>query len=315
MQITRALRRHVRATELLDRTRACPVCLATATRQPVFRLQENPDVYMLACPVCRACSASHMPSPVVLADYYAHYYDDREHAVTFSGATRFARHVLKIIPGDAFGSSVSILDYGGGDGSLAKAIAERLIAVHRIQSADIHVIDVVRHEYAGDDRIKMRHGSPSEPIVRRYDLVLASAILEHVPDLHPLLKTLYASIAQNGFFYARTPYVIPLTRLFPGLDLTYPAHVHDMGSDFWNRFSDTFQWCTRVVASRPSVVAGNLVADPLRTLAAAVLKAPAHVENWLSPSSRAPRLWHLVGGWEILLQESRSGGRNTPAAR
>jgi SAM-dependent methyltransferase len=309
MQITRALRRHVALPELLDRTDACPVCGATRRRGRVFQLQADPDVYMLSCPVCRGCSASHMPAPAVLADYYAHYYDDREHAVTFSGAARFARHLVKTIPGGAFGSSVSILDYGGGDGSLAKAIAERLIAVRRIQSADIHVIDVVRHEYAGDDRIKMRHGSPSEPIVRRYDLVLASAILEHVPDLHPLLKTLYGSIAEDGFFYARTPYVIPLTRLFPSLDLTYPAHVHDMGSDFWNRFSDTFQWCTRVVTSRPSVVAGTLVADPLRTISAAVLKAPAHVENWLSPSSRADRLWHLVGGWEILLQKNEARQR------
>jgi hypothetical protein len=57
------------------------------------------------------------------------------------------------------------------------------------------------------------------------------------------------------------------------------------------------------------VVAGNLVADPLRTLAAALLKAPAHVENWLSPSSRARRLWHLVGGWEILLQKNEARQR------
>lgn len=309
MQITRALRRHVAAPDLIDRCDACPVCGATQPRARVFQLQADPDVYMLSCARCRACSASHMPAPAVLDDYYAHYYDDREHAVTFSGAARFAGHVVKSIPRGAFGSSVSILDYGGGDGSLARAIAERLIALRRIESADIRVIDFMRHEYAGHDRITMSHGSPSEPVAGRYDLVLASAILEHVPDLQPLLKTLYASLAQDGFFYARTPYVIPLTRLFPRLDLTYPAHVHDLGSDFWNRFRDTFEWCTRVVASRPSVVAGNLLSDPLRTLAAAVLKVPAHVENWLSPSSRAGRLWHLVGGWEVLLQKKEARQR------
>src|ERR1700686_4868913 len=137
MQITPALRRHVGVTELLDRTRACPVCLATAMRQPVFRLQKNPDVYMLACPVCRGCSASHMPAPAVLAGYYAHYYDDREHAVTFSGAARFAIHVVKRLPRRAFGTSVKILDYGGGDGSLARAIAEQLIEAGSIRTAEI----------------------------------------------------------------------------------------------------------------------------------------------------------------------------------
>jgi len=302
MQITRALRRHVASWELLDRTDGCPVCGATRRRGRVFQLQANPDVFMLSCPICRACSASHMPSPAVLDDYYAHYYDDREQAVTFSGATRFARHVLKTIPGNAFGSSVSILDYGGGDGSLARAIAERLIAARRIESADIRVVDVARHAYAGGDRITMSYGSPSEPMVRRYDLVLASAILEHVPALQPLLVVLRDSVAADGFFYARTPYAIPLTRLLPGLDLTYPAHVHDLGAPFWDRFTETFSWPARVIASRPSLVAARLRDAPLRAFAATLMKLPSRIEGVLSPFRGSRRLWHLVGGWEVLMQ-------------
>src|SRR4051812_27912895 len=302
MQITHALRRHVGTSELLDRTDTCPVCGSRQRRRPVFRLQRDPDVYMLSCSVCRACSASHMPVPAVLSDYYSHYYDDRQHLVTFTGAARFGRHVVNTIPGDLFGSSMSILDYGGGDGSLAKAIAERLIALRRIRSAEIHVIDFVRHEYSTHDRITMRHGAPSEPISGRYELVLASAILEHVPELQPLLAALRDAVAADGFFYARTPYAIPLTKLFPGLDLTYPAHVHDLGAPFWDRFVETFSWPAQVIASRPSIVSERFRDAPLRALAATVMKMPARVEGVLSPIRGGRRLWHLVGGWEVLLQ-------------
>ena len=40
--------------------------------------------------------------------------------------------------------------------------------------------------------------------------------------------------------YARTPFVLPLARIVPSIDITYPGHVHDMGSVFWGRFIETF---------------------------------------------------------------------------
>jgi SAM-dependent methyltransferase len=297
------------AAELVDARRCCPICLTAAPRRAVFRVQAAPDVDMLECPCCRASSASSMPGPDVLAEYYASYYDDRDAKVTFSAPSRFARHVVGLLPDVASNASVRILDFGGGDGSLSRAIAERLIALGRTSGAEVLVVDFAPHDDVTDAGVSIRYRPPAETIDGRYDLVLASAILEHIPDLNPVLATLHAAMAPAGFFYARTPYVIPLTRLFPRLDLTYPAHVHDMGSEFWNRFSETFGWDTRIVVSRPSVVAGSLLADPVRTLAAAALKTPAHVENFFSPRTRARRWWNLVGGWEVLLQkkETRQG--------
>jgi 2-polyprenyl-3-methyl-5-hydroxy-6-metoxy-1,4-benzoquinol methylase len=250
-----------------------------------------------------------MPRMDVLASYYASYYDDRDCEVTFSAPLRFAKHVVNALPRGAFDAHMRILDFGGGDGSLSKAVSERLIALGRIRGAEVLVIDFITREQTRGEPVSVRYQSPAEKIDGQYDLVLASAILEHVPDLNPVLQMLHACMATEGFFYARTPYVIPLTRLFPRLDLTYPAHVHDMGSDFWNRFSETFEWRTRVVASRPSVVAGSLAGDAVRTLAAAALKTPAYVENWLSPRSRVGRVWHLVGGWEVLLQKNEARQR------
>jgi 2-polyprenyl-3-methyl-5-hydroxy-6-metoxy-1,4-benzoquinol methylase len=302
MQITRAPRRHLSEAELLDCTRACPICLSAAPRHARVRVQRHPDVVMLECPACRGCSASHMPRPEVLRELYARYYDGFGRETTFANAARFARHLVRLLPRDAPPRSLRILDYGGGDGSLSLAVAERLIAFGRASEAAIDVVDFVQREERRTANVTVRFRTPAEPPSEPYDLVLASAILEHVPELHALLRALVAAIAPHGLFYARTPYAIPLTRLLPRLDLTYPAHVHDLGSPFWNRVAETFGWPVRVVASRPSLVAGTLTGDPLRAVAALALKWPAHVESFFSPRARMGRLWHLAGGWEVVLR-------------
>ena len=303
IQATRAPRRHLEAPELVDCTRACPICGSAAPRRAEFRVQSNPDVHMLACARCRGASASHMPRAEVLASYYASYYDMHEREVTFSAPLRFARHVVRVLPDVPCGATVRILDYGGGDGSLSKATAARLIALGRARAAEVRVVDLMHRPPEEHGAISIRHQLPDAPVDGKYDLVLASAILEHIPELGSVLRALGEALARGGFFYARTPYALPLTRLFPRLDLTYPAHVHDMGSEFWNRFGETFGWDVRIVASRPSVVAGSVLRDPLRTLAAIALKAPGHLENRLSPRSRVRRTWNLVGGWEVVLQK------------
>ena len=304
LAVSRAPRRHLQVDELVDSTTACPVCLDTAHRHPVCRVQVDPDVHMLACRRCGACSASHMPRADVLDAYYGTYYADSDRRITFSDPHRFARHLVGALPRTAFGARMSILDFGGGDGSLSLALADRLIALERARAVDVLIVDFQAPSTVLNPRISVRHRSPDDERWGEHDLVLASAVLEHVPGLHALLQKLHGAMAPNGLLYARTPYVVPLVRLWPRLDLTYPAHVHDLGSPFWLRVDETFGWHVRVLASRPSVVASRLRDDPVRTCAAFGLKLPAHVENWLSPRSRRTRLWPLVGGWEVLLRRA-----------
>jgi hypothetical protein len=132
-------------------------------------------------------------------------------------------------------------------------------------------------------------------------VILASAILEHIPDAHATIRKLVGMAGPGAFMYARTPYVVPLARLVPMLDTTYPAHVHDMGSGFWNRFAATFDLHARLLLSRPSLVETTLRDNPVRTMLAQALKFPALAELWLSGQTRVPR-WKLVGGWEVVLQ-------------
>jgi methyltransferase family protein len=294
--------RHLSAADLLDSTAACPICLDRGARRSVFRVQTGPDVFLLRCGRCQGCSASHMPRPEYLRAYYGSYYQGRDEKVTFSGKERFAAHLLRAIPAPWAREHTRMLDFGGGDGTLAIAVAVRLLERFPRGLVDITVVDQETPAPSPDARIRIEQRSCLEETDGFHDLVLASAVLEHIPDLHPILLGLVDRIGQGGLFYARTPYALPLARILPALDLTYPAHVHDLGSGFWNGFADLFGLRARYLASRPSLVASSWREEPLRALVAHSLKLPASLEAALSPPSRKHRLWRLVGGWEVLLQ-------------
>lgn len=247
-------------------------------------------------------SASSMPTPEYLSGYYARFYSNQERRVTFTGDLRFSRHILRAIPGDRWGDSVRILDFGSGDGSLTRAISRFLVSENKSRSVQLLLVDTQPPANFSDERIIVRHVTTYEEIEGEYDLVLASSVLEHIPNLNPVLQCLFAAPAKHGYFYARTPFVLPLKRIIPKFDFMYPGHVHDLGSSFWNRAADTFRFKARYHISGPSIVATTLKTDPVRTLAAYALKFPAQIEAALMLASRKDRLWNLVGGWEVLLQ-------------
>lgn len=63
------------------------------------------------------------------------------------------------------------------------------------------------------------------------DLIIASGVFEHIPDLGSLLVQLVGKLRPGGFFYARTVYALPIMRMFR-VEMSYPAHVHDLGDEF-----------------------------------------------------------------------------------
>ena len=96
----------------------CPFC-GFSNRQPVYVLQDNPQVLLLKCSVCNAASASRMPTNDALREYYGSYYkspinsDSREN-ITFDDSQRFAKHLVDMILQYQTVPHVSILDFGGG---------------------------------------------------------------------------------------------------------------------------------------------------------------------------------------------------------
>jgi len=243
-----------------------------------------------------------MPRPRYLAAYYQTYFDHADGRVTFGRIAHLARHILRRIRPVRPGGVVRILDFGGGDGSLALAIAEQLSARDSNTRVEVLVVDYHPRNPFTAGRISLSHASDLAQVEGQFHIVLASAVLEHIPALHPVLHRLLKVVSPEGYFYARTPWVVPLARLVPGVDLAYPGHVHDLGADFWIRAADTFAFEGSYLLSGPSPVATRLLTHPLRTLVAYAAKLPAQLENLAHSPERTSRVWRLTVGWEVLLQ-------------
>lgn len=291
----------VGAADIDDARQMCPVCRSSQPRRAVFCVQRDPDIEMLECTVCGAASASHMPKPDVLASYYAEYYSGASLRHTLDKPERFARHVLRAMPDLHISKSLRILDFGGGDGSLSIAIAELLQSQGKSPSITIDVVDYSEARSVEDPRIRINGHRDMTGVEGGHDLILASAIFEHIPDAHTAIRQVIACAGKGAYMYVRTPFVLPLTRVIRSIDITYPGHVHDMGSAFWGRFIDTFEINATTRSSRPSIVETTFSGAPARTLLAYTLKAPALLEQSLLGRNRPPR-WSLVGGWEAVIR-------------
>ncbi|MBW0017780.1 MAG: methyltransferase domain-containing protein [Mycobacterium sp.] len=289
------------AADIEEARQICPVCRSSEPREPVFRVQRDPDIDMLACATCGAASASHMPKPEVLASYYAQYYSGAALRHTLDKPERFARHALRAMPDLRGPKPLRILDFGGGDGSLAIAIAKLLRSQGNSELIAIDVVDYSEPRPEEDRRIRIDAHRELATVEGGHDLILASAIFEHIPDAHTAIREVLSCAGRSAYMYARTPYVLPLARIVRSIDITYPGHVHDMGSVFWGRFIETFGVKGTTLSSRPSLVETTFAHAPARTLVAHTLKSPALVEQALLGRSRRPR-WGLVGGWEAVMR-------------
>ncbi len=275
---------------------ACPLCDFEGERRVVVRVQDAPPVAFLACPRCCGLSASRMPTPDALAHYYAHYYDRVEiELVTTPKPERLGWQIADRWPGPRQ-DKLRILDYGGGDGTITRLTADRLISNHTAESVDVVVVDYNQKTDPRplSDRITLSIEPNLAAAEGAFDIVVASAILEHVPDFRPVFADLMKHAAPGALFYARTPFMSPFCRRAP-IDMTFPAHVHDMGAAFWNWLAAHAGVEVEVLRSEPSIVETVLSSHAPRTIAAHALKAPAR----LLATTGAPALWPFYGGWQV----------------
>jgi hypothetical protein len=251
-----------------------------------------------------------MPRAEFLKAFYETHYAGPHVDTTASYARGLGAHIARSLDVRADDSApYRILDFGGSDGSLGVEVARSLLRSGKIARALIVVIDFVAPMRVDDERISVTAASQLGDVREVFDLVMASAVLEHIPELRPTLQALFARMSPTGWFYARTPYVLPMRRILPRFDLLFPAHVHDLGPAFWNNVCRTFELDAEVVASRPSYVQGTLRDNPVQTIAATLLKLPTHLELKLGalvgkrPTLRTPH-WRLVGGWEVVVRRN-----------
>ncbi|HWQ91520.1 MAG TPA: methyltransferase domain-containing protein [Clostridia bacterium] len=295
---------HLEAEQLAAELESCPICGSRGPRRPAGRIQSDPSVHLLSCPNCGGCSASHMPIPQVLEAYYDGYYRGDGPRVTLAQVHRFVNNLVRVIAFERRPGPLRLLDFGGGDGTIGLAVALRILEEMPERQVQFVLVDY-EHPCAFEPhaRLEVLHQRSLDRVKGPFDLVLAGAVLEHIPELRSTLEQLFGKLGPGGWFYARTPYVVPLKRLLPSLDITYPGHVHDLGAPFWNRVPRTYALPLRVVVSRPSLVETHWLRQPARTVLAWLMKLPARIELAGPAYPRTP-WWRLVGGWEVILQRA-----------
>jgi transcription elongation factor Elf1 len=285
--------------ETYDATPSCPACGDVTPRTRIAVLQRSPVIALLQCGACGAASASRMPTPEVLSSYYATYYSGTEgEQVTLHGLDGYARHIARSLGPIAPHPGNALLDFGGGDGSLGVAVANLLDPGMVVTLVD-H--DEPRAPMAG----KLVWSKDLAGVEGRHRVVLASAVLEHIPDVRRTLARVLELVEPGGVLYARTPWMAPFMGVIPGLDFTYPGHVHDLGPAFWNRLTARCAGEFELLVSRPSRVETWFSRSPARTVAAHLLKLPARIEVKLR--GRPLRLlWPFAGGWEVVLRRAHA---------
>jgi hypothetical protein len=284
----------------------CPWCKCVNLQQ-IVTLQKDPDVMLMECAECFSVSASRMPTCEALSQYYAAYYacekfEESAPKVTVGNLRRMGVHVASSIKMPVDKKVFRILDFGGGDGSVAVFAADLFLRRQpSVQRIDITVVDYNKELVKSSNQsIWLEHCLTLDGLpTASFDFVIASAILEHIPDAKSTLDRLLNLMCPGAVLYVRTPFVVPLLKLFTllgmKLDFTYPGHLYDLGQAFWeNQFmmpprSDHFH----VISSRPSIVETSFSKNFIRTLASYVLKVP-----WLLFGKR----WGFVGGWEIVVE-------------
>ncbi len=287
---------------LASRVGTCPICCRRAeNRRTIVRLQSQPVVELVECPFCAAQSADRFPLPEFLTALYDPTFY-RSSLVSGPGlSARCARSILRATRFDSH-RPVSILDYGGSDGTLSQALRRELLANGHRGDVRSTVVDL----HPREDTPHQRFIDPArfEKSSEHYDLLLASAVLEHLASPAATIRALLDHAAPDSYFYARTPWDSPLQRVVPGYRVKWPRHLHDMGPAFWERFMTVFGVSGELLVSRPSIVETSFRDAPVRTLAAHLSKIPARIESSLfrDKSSSRERVWKLVGGWEVLIR-------------
>ena len=280
----------------------CQFC-GSIDRYNVHILQETPLVTLQKCNNCYAISASRLPTEQMLIEYYSNYYNDSisdfsNGNITFDNPKRLTKYLADNFTLYNSKSSISILDFGGGDGTISHLLALQLLdrGLHNVW---ITVVDFCKNPISVvDRRIEIEMVDSLGNINRQYEFVLASAVIEHNPTPGALISELLKRLNQGGIFYSRTPCIFPIIRLFKtinvSIDFTYPGHLHDLGQKFWgNLFIDNQSQKFQVLVSKPSIVETTFNKHFVRTLIAYICKAPWYILG---------KYYKYVGGWEILVK-------------
>jgi len=289
---------HLHEKDLLPFDDKCLFC-SGINRKNIFLIQEEPEIFLALCKNCFAVSATRIPNKDFLKHHYQINYRNKSRKMNFNNSKKLAWHIFKLV--NKFSKTyihknkqIRIIDFGCGDGAVSIALSKMFI--QKEHSVDLILvdtnIDLDCHTQVGASLSIKKYNDLSDFDIHDADIVIASAVMEHIPFPVPILKDLFKKLKKGGFLYIRVPCVVSLLRVLnffrirPGFP--YPGHLHDLGQGFWQHTDILKDFL--VLYSRPSPVETSFRFHFLRTLLAYILKAP-----WYIFRSR----YVLIGGLEI----------------
>ncbi len=285
--------------QLDERFNECPFCHSKQTKC-IGYIQKTPEINVMTCLHCHIGYIDRQPNETFLREFYAKYYSQGTRHTTIDPHL-LANHLIKQFGKLQSKNTYSILDFGGGDGSVSQLLANHLLTSKIARQVNICVVDYNAEDGVSTNIIQRIHVQTIESIPSgiKFDLVIASAILEHVKNPKEIVSNLLNKLEINGLFYARTPYIYPIYKSLYSvginLDLPYPAHLFDMGNTFWNSFLKTIDRPSdfKIIRSSTSLVERTFKKNPLRTIIAHTLKFPSHIFK---------NAYTFVGGWEVVIR-------------
>lgn len=299
----------IRDEDLVDIDR-CGCCGAKNAFRQLSLFREKPQIHFVKCRRCGAVTYDRMLRKEKLDEVYEKYNyldnDEKDHTgdkITFYGKERFARHLMKMMKPLPEQNKIRILDFGGGDGSLSYAFGESIIQTGGYDSIEIVVVDYTDTPCVSREKnISLTHCFPLSALPKDelFDIVIASAVLEHLPSPGREFRQVVELTAPGGYLYFRSPYKYPLYCLMKRfgitLDMRYPRHIWDFSSYWWHRIVVCLHLEDQltVVKDGPSITEKTVKDHFLMAIGANLLKAPG----------RVTRRWHYVGGWEILYRKT-----------
>ena len=282
----------------------CRFCGGITKKLGIY--QKSPLIYHTKCMTCEAVSYDKILKQEKISALYSDYayFSEFDSKVTFSNINRFANHLFKYYIRFKYNAHYSkllkVMDFGGGDGSLSYVFAQKMINAGLCKNVDIVVVDFEKSICMSTfPSIRIEHYDNLDLIDKNtfFDVIIASAVLEHLPNLGEDWNKILMYFRDEGLMYVRTPYKYPLFNLLRKfrirLGLHFPEHIWDLGQNFYKHLvSDNI----KLVVSKPSLVETSFKMNFFACLAAYCLKAPWYVCHF----------WPYVGGWEAVYVKTSS---------
>lgn len=259
-----------------------------------------PDIRICSCNNCHIGFFNPQPTVKFLKEFY-NGYDTGNHKRKWIDPWRFASHLTKYLRKLSPRETIRILDFGGGDGAVSRCLGQYLLSSGLAKSVNISVVDYKPVIDKMDSSLSLFSFEALDmiPSCDEFDIVIASAILEHVKNPRQIVLSLLQKLKNQGIFYARTPHTFPFYNLFKKLGIAfgmpYPAHLFDMGGNFWCDLLKTLNLSTyyHIKKSHTSLVHAEFRKRPLVTILSHFVKLPSHLMGKWYPFS---------GGWEVVIE-------------